>query len=99
MIINEFLNKKELQGEIVIYNSNIDISNKIVVVETTNPFMAPQLVNSIGLIVESGGLLSHTAIFARELNIPCVRIENATKLFKNGQKIEINEAGEVNILK
>jgi pyruvate,water dikinase len=51
-----------------------------------------------GIIIEHGGKLCHAAIVAREANIPCVRIENATKLFKNGQKIEIKENGEVVIL-
>lgn len=99
MIINEFLNKKPISGEISFYNPQIDLTDKIVVLEFTTPLMAPYLVNAKAIIVERGGILSHTAIFARELDIPAYRIENATKIFKTGQKVEIKENGEVVILK
>jgi len=44
-----------------------------------------------GLVVERGGMLSHAAIVARELNIPCiVGIENATDLIANGANIKLD---------
>jgi pyruvate,water dikinase len=44
--------------------------------------------------------LSHGAIVAREYNIPAVMdLANATKLFKDGQRVKINgQTGIVEIL-
>ncbi len=44
-----------------------------------------------GLITETGGMLSHGAIIAREFGIPAVlAVGNATKLLKNGDIIILN---------
>ena len=51
----------------------------------------PALKKASAVITDIGGLLSHAAISARELNIPCiVGVENATKILKTGDKIEID---------
>ena len=49
------------------------------------------------MVTDLGGILSHTAIVARELNIPCITAtKNATKLIKTGDKIKLNlQTGEV----
>jgi pyruvate,water dikinase len=45
---------------------------RIIVARTTDPGWVPLLVGAAGLAVEQGGLLSHSAIVARELGIPTV---------------------------
>jgi pyruvate,water dikinase len=44
-----------------------------------------------GLVVERGGMLSHAAIVARELGIPClIGATNATSLVKDNSKVILN---------
>jgi hypothetical protein len=52
-------------------------------------------------IPDEGGLTSHAAIVARELNIPCiVGTKMGTKVFKNGDMVEVDaQNGIVKILK
>jgi pyruvate,water dikinase len=45
---------------------------RIIVARSTDPGWVPLLVGAAGLAVEQGGLLSHSAIVARELGIPAV---------------------------
>ncbi len=63
--------------------------NPILVVPMTHPSDIPYLKRIKGLVTdEGGGILSHAAIVARELGIPCVigtRI--ATQVFREGDRI------------
>lgn len=44
-----------------------------------------------GIVTELGGLISHGAVVAREYGLPCiVGAQNATKMFKTGDKILLN---------
>jgi phosphoenolpyruvate synthase/pyruvate phosphate dikinase/glycerol-3-phosphate acyltransferase PlsY len=72
----------------------------IIVVPYTDAGWSPLLARAGGLISEVGGRLSHGAIVAREYNIPAVMdLANATKLFKDGQRVKINgQTGIVEIL-
>ena len=53
-----------------------------------------------GIIVEKGGVLSHSAIVAREFGIPAVvGIPHITELLSDGQDVEVNgDTGEVRCL-
>jgi len=53
------------------------------------------------IITDQGGVLSHTAIIAREFKIPCViGAKIATKILKNGDVVEVNaNKGLIKILK
>ena len=55
------------------------------------------MIQSRGIVVEKGSLLSHTAIVGRELGIPTVvGVEGATSTIRQGSRIRINgETGEV----
>ena len=60
----------------------------IIVAESTDPGWTPLFAKSKGIIVEKGGILSHSAIVARELGIPAISgIRNCTKMFKDGERI------------
>jgi len=54
-----------------------------------------------GLITDEGGMLSHAAILAREMAIPCiVGTQRATQVLRNGDEVEIDtEKASVNLIK
>lgn len=72
----------------------------ILVTGMTRPDYIPYIKKSAGFITDAGGILSHAAISARELQKPCIiGTEVATKLLKDGQIVEIDaEKGVVNII-
>ncbi len=64
---------------------------EILVTKFTNPGWTPLFSLASGVIIEEGGLLSHTAVIAREVGIPGVlQVRDATKILKNGQKVRID---------
>jgi phosphohistidine swiveling domain-containing protein len=50
-----------------------------------------------GLITDEGGMLSHAAILAREMGIPCiVGTQRATQVLRDGDRVMIDtKAGSV----
>jgi len=62
----------------------------ILVCPSTDPAWTPLFVNAAGLVLECGGALSHGAVVAREMGLPAVVLADATRLFRNGEEIEIN---------
>lgn len=84
-----------VQGEVVIlHNDNmlpLPRENKIFVAMTCTPKMIPLITKAKALVTDGGGLLSHAAIVARELKIPCIiDTKIATKVFKDGDRIEVD---------
>ena len=75
------------------------VGNEIIVANELTPLDALRILQSKGVIVEKGGFLSHVAIYCRELGIPCVRIENATKVLEEGDWVRILESGEITVRK
>ncbi len=73
----------------------------ILVTQTTDPEMMLALRKASAAITDIGGMLSHTAITARELNIPCiVDTKFATQRLRDGDEVEVDtEKGIVRILK
>jgi pyruvate,water dikinase len=63
----------------------------ILVCRFTDPAWTPLLGIAAGVITETGGILSHAAIVARERGIPAiVAVPNATTDIPNGTPITIN---------
>ena len=98
----EGISEGTAEGKVIIINkpnTNIDVTNKIIVTKTTDPGWSLLIKNSLGIITEQGSLLSHTAIISRELHKPAiVNFKNATNLFKNDEIIEMNgTTGKVEI--
>ncbi|MBT8044140.1 MAG: phosphoenolpyruvate synthase, partial [Verrucomicrobiae bacterium] len=73
---------------------------EILVAQQTDPGWVVLFPAASGLLVERGSLLSHSAIVARELRLPCiVSIRNVTSLLETGDMVEMNgSTGEVKIL-
>jgi pyruvate,water dikinase len=69
----------------------------ILVAITTDPNYMPAMAKAAAFVTDQGGILSHAAILAREMKKPCiVGTGNATKLLKDGDLIELDDAtGEV----
>ncbi len=75
--------------------------DEILVCVTTDPSWAAVLYVSSALITDIGGLLSHAAVVAREIGVPCVvGTGNGTKVLKTGDIVRVDgNEGTVTILK
>jgi phosphohistidine swiveling domain-containing protein len=63
----------------------------ILVAESTAPPWTPLFASVAGVITDSGGALSHSAVIAREYGIPAVvGVGTATRRLTDGQMVEIN---------
>lgn len=64
---------------------------EILVVPSTDPAWTPLFLKAGGLVMETGGYLSHGAIVAREFGIPAVvNLPGILRLLKDGERIEVN---------
>ncbi|MDN5786897.1 PEP-utilizing enzyme, partial [Pseudorhodobacter sp.] len=65
----------------------------ILVARHTDPGWIAVFCNASAIVVERGSLLSHSAIVARELGIPCVvGLKNATEWIKDGEIVAVDGA-------
>lgn len=72
------------------FSISADYQGKVLVTRQTDPGWTIVFPFVKALIVERGGILSHAAIVARELGIPCVvGVEGATSLIPDGAMVEI----------
>ena len=72
-------------------NKKYNVKDKILITKMTDPGWVFLLVNAKGVISEKGSILSHTAIISREINVPSiVGVENATRIIKTGDYIEMD---------
>jgi pyruvate,water dikinase len=65
-------------------------SGYILICQSTDPSWTPLFVNAKGLILEKGGMLSHGAIVAREMNIPAIVVPNAMSIIKEDTYITVD---------
>jgi pyruvate,water dikinase len=74
---------------------------EILVARTTDPSWASIMFLCSGLIVDIGGLLSHAAVVARELGVPCVMgTGTGTQVLRSGDYCRVDgNTGTVEILK
>ena len=73
---------------------------EILVAETTAPPWTPLFARAGGIVTDSGGILSHCAIVAREYGIPAVvGVGLGTAVIQDGQLVEVDgDAGVVRII-
>ncbi len=63
----------------------------ILVCPSTDPAWVPLFLRARGLVMETGGILSHGAIVAREFNLPAVvGISGAVARIRSGQRLRID---------
>lgn len=66
-------------------------NKEILVAPATSPLFTSAILKAKAIVTDTGGVLCHTAIIARELNIPCVvGTRNATKILKDGQEVVVD---------
>jgi pyruvate,water dikinase len=73
---------------------------EILVACTTDPSWSSIMFVSAGLVMDIGGALSHAAVVARELEIPCVvNTTNGTRAIRTGDRVRVDGgSGRVEIL-
>jgi pyruvate,water dikinase len=63
----------------------------VLVAETTMPAWTPLFATAAAVVTDTGGVLSHCAVVAREYRIPAVvGARTATSLIHDGQLLEVN---------
>ena len=63
----------------------------ILVCPSTDPAWVPLFIRASGLVMETGGILSHGAIVAREFGLPAVAgIPNALRQIQSGQRLRVD---------
>jgi pyruvate,water dikinase len=72
----------------------------ILIAHSTDPGWTPLFLQAAGLVVETGGYLSHGAIVAREFAIPAVvNLPGILDRLKDGDMVEVDgRVGEVRVL-
>lgn len=73
---------------------------EILVARTTDPSWASIMFVSAALVVDIGGVISHAAVVARELGIPCVvNTRTGTRDLHDGDRVRVDgSAGSVTVL-
>lgn len=86
----------QTSGQVVVVN--LDKSKKVsfpkgsvLVCDNTDVRYLPYIKKASAIITNRGGILSHAAIVSREFKKPCiVNTQNATRVLKNNDKVEVN---------
>jgi phosphohistidine swiveling domain-containing protein len=73
---------------------------EILVAQSTDPSWASIMYVSAGLVVDVGSMISHAAVVARELGLPCVvNVGTATRALRDGDVIRVDgDKGTVELL-
>lgn len=93
------------QGTVKIVNVIADMEKvkpgDILVAISTQPDLVPAMKKAAAFVTNQGGVTSHAAIVAREMNKPCViGTKIATKVLKDGDQVEVDATkGVVRIIK
>lgn len=95
----------KIRGVVAIINTPAEMSKmqkgNILVSCVTDVNLVPAMLKAGAIVTDSGGMISHAAIFARELGITCVvGTKFATEVLADGDEVEVDaEAGVVRILR
>lgn len=95
-----------VEGRAVVFTDPTDIEDAdlddgdILVAHTTDPSWVSLMFLSSALVVDIGGLMSHAAVVARELGIPCVmNTKTGTTTLRTGDLVRVDgSAGTVQVL-
>jgi len=90
-LVGMSLSSGQVTGVVRILNSPVGVSlndEDIIVTHNTDPFWTPLFLKAKGLIMESGGPISHGAIVAREYGMPAIGgVAGATEFLKDGDQV------------
>ena len=78
---------------VVLDPAEVDVidEGEILIARNTDPAWASLMFLAAGLVSDIGGLMSHTAVIARELGIPCVvNARTATRALATGDRIRLD---------
>ena len=71
----------------------------ILITNSTDPGWTPVFSLIGGLVLETGGMLSHGACLSREYNLPAVTLADAAKLIRDGAWVTLDgDTGEVRVV-
>ena len=97
--------KGKVKGKVVLVRNRQEANNfpagSILVASTTTPDFMAAIKNSVAIVTDEGGIISHAAITSRELKIPCIiGTKIATQVLKDGMEVEVDaDNGIIKILK
>jgi pyruvate,water dikinase len=76
------------------------LAGEILVCSVTDPSWSSYFLLAAGVVIDVGGSLSHGAIVARELGIPCViNTVDGTRRLRSGDRLRIDgSSGQVEVL-
>ena len=74
--------------------------DEVLVAHTTDPSWSSIMFISSALVMDIGGSLSHAAVVARELEIPCVvNTQTGTSVIRTGDRVRVDgHEGTVEVL-
>jgi pyruvate,water dikinase len=92
------------KGKIKVIKSSKDFNQfkqgNILVTSMTVPDYVPLMKKSAAIITDEGGISCHASIISRELKIPCIiGTKIATKIFKDGDLVEVDANKGIVIIK
>lgn len=92
----------EFEGRALIYTSEKDLersdSSTIIIAKHASPNLVMAFTKSRGIVTETGGLLSHLAIVAREQGFPLiVQARDATSLLKDDDLLAVDSQGKITV--
>lgn len=92
------------EGEALVLTEPIEVpagkTGFILVCPSTDPAWVPLFLKSAGLVMETGGILSHGAIVAREFGLPAVvGIPDVHRRLQTGQRLRVDgNSGKIHLL-
>ena len=97
------VSKGKIVAKTIHYNPNLtveEVKNKILVIQGTDFNVMDLILNSKGILVEEGGILSHASIVSREYGKPCViGIQDLFKKIPNHVEVLLDgNEGEIHVL-
>ncbi|MFZ6875254.1 rhodanese-like domain-containing protein [Undibacterium sp. Di27W] len=92
----------QLSGKAIILHDPADaaqlLPGQIMVIATANPAWVSWFSRAAGVVCETGGRLSHSAIMAREFDLPAIfSVSGALSVIKTGDELVLHEDGRVSV--
>lgn len=97
LVSGQVASKGHAEGTVVVLSADTTLSvedfpdKAVLVCNMTTPDLVPYMQKASAIVTDQGGILSHAAIVARELHIPCiVGTKTATKVLKDGMHVVVD---------